>query len=704
MSFISRPVVATLLAIIAPGLAWAQGPQAAPSPTPAPPTYAETIQVTATRIPEDVDDVPDSVQVVTAQELRDRGATDLKSALALLAGIDIAPGGDAGPASSVPEFWGLKEFDAFLLVVDGVPWGGAFNPALGTLNLNDVERIEVQRGPAPVMYGATSFVGVIQVVRRAPGAKGGQVTGTGGSYGSGGGSLSFGLPTGAGFSSSVSGDFDRQGFKDDRTSFKKGHVLWRNLRSLSNGSFRFDVDATWLRQEPQSPTPRTGAILTPLVPIDSNQNPAGSFQDENRYFFNLGYDRTLSFAQWASTASYTRSNQDVFRGFLLDVSAEDPNANGFREKINVDDFYFDTHLAWTSAPDWKAVTGVDYLYGNGEASGGDFDYFVNLDGSNPPVSAELPPAADIHVSDKRKFFGLYAQGEWLPYPTVRIEAGARLNVTKESRQTSTLELESGELDAGQDERDTTRLGGSLGLTWTAYEQGTDTVRAFANWRNTFKPSAVDFGLDSEPEILKPETSNSFEGGVKSELLGRALRLELAAFLMDFNNLVISQEIDGLPALANAGQARLKGVELSADWRVASQLVARGSYSYHDARFRDYLTEFDGVPTQLSGKRLEMSPHGLAALALTWSPDEGVFGSAEMSYVGSRFLNKRNTALADHYATLAALLGYRHGHYEVRVAGRNLTDRRDPVAESELGEAQYYRLYPRRFDVSASVRF
>jgi hypothetical protein len=36
--------------------------------------------------------------------------------------------------------------------------------------------------------------------------------------------------------------------------------------------------------------------------------------------------------------------------------------------------------------------------------------------------------------------------------------------------------------------------------------------------------------------------------------------------------------------------------------------------------------------------------------------------------------------------------------------RNLTDRRDPVAESELGEAQYYRLYPRRFDVSASVHF
>ena len=57
-----------------------------------------------------------------------------------LSGVDIAPGGDRVPASAVPEFWGLKEFDAFLLVVDDMPWGGTFNPALTTIDLNDVER------------------------------------------------------------------------------------------------------------------------------------------------------------------------------------------------------------------------------------------------------------------------------------------------------------------------------------------------------------------------------------------------------------------------------------------------------------------------------------------------------------------------------------------------------------------------------------
>jgi len=73
-------------------------------------------------------------------------------------------------------------------------------------------------------------------------------------------------------------------------------------------------------------------------------------------------------------------------------------------------------------------------------------------------------------------------------------------------------------------------------------------------------------------------------------------------------------------------------------------------------------------------------------------------------VGSRYLNKRNTALAGSYFTWAASLGWRAARWEARATGRNLSNRRDPVAESELGDAQYYLLPHRRFDVSATVHF
>src|ERR1700716_1781900 len=152
------------------------------------------VQITATRVSEAIDSVPVSLTVIHGEDLRRLGASDLRTALATVAGVDASPGGDTGPAGSVPSLRGLHEFDAFLLVVDGVPWGGAFNPAVPTLDLNDVERIEIMKGAAPVMFGATSFVGVIHVIRYPAGDSANELSVAGGSRSSSAGSLSTALP------------------------------------------------------------------------------------------------------------------------------------------------------------------------------------------------------------------------------------------------------------------------------------------------------------------------------------------------------------------------------------------------------------------------------------------------------------------------------------------------------------------------------
>jgi outer membrane receptor protein involved in Fe transport len=136
---------AVLATAVLPCPARAQSPPATSPAQPAVPQIAEQVEVVATKVAEPVDEVPAAIEVLSGDELRARGVTDLRTALAFATGVDVAPGGDGGPASAVPEFWGLKEFDAFLLVVDNVPWGGAFNPALATLSLEDVERIEARR-------------------------------------------------------------------------------------------------------------------------------------------------------------------------------------------------------------------------------------------------------------------------------------------------------------------------------------------------------------------------------------------------------------------------------------------------------------------------------------------------------------------------------------------------------------------------------
>src|SRR5262245_48743007 len=86
---------------VAPAIA--QEPAAPPDATePAAASLSETIQVVASKDPEPVLPQAASISVVSGDELRARGIDDLGGALALVAGVAIAPGGDGGPASSVP--------------------------------------------------------------------------------------------------------------------------------------------------------------------------------------------------------------------------------------------------------------------------------------------------------------------------------------------------------------------------------------------------------------------------------------------------------------------------------------------------------------------------------------------------------------------------------------------------------------------------
>lgn len=652
----------------------------------------ETIEVTADKVAEDVMAVPAHVTVIDGDELRARNAVDLQSALALTAGVSIAPGGDGGPAGSVPEMWGLREFDAFLLVVDGVPWGGAFNPDLPTLDLTEVDRIEVIRGSSPVMYGATSFVGVIHVIHREPGSPGSARV-SGGSYGSASASASVPLSQSDDFRSSILVNGDRKRFRDDDTGFDRLHALYRASGKAASGTWRFDTDLTALRQDPNSPHVREGSVLTSITPVDANYNPANAHIDQNRFHIVGGFDGHLAGSPWTSTLAISRSTFDIKRGFLVETSDIDPNAFGFTQDRNVTDVYLDSHLVRNVSPSLRIVAGFDHLYGNGHATSATFDYFAPIAGGRGEKGSEVA-AEEFDARTKRNFSGLYASTQWTVSPQLLVDVGLRLNHTKESRDNN------GPDGPEQGSRSFTKLSGSIGADYTLFKSAHDSTALFADYRNTFKPAAIDFGPEAEVEILKPETAQSYEIGVKGRKGDGRLEWTASLFQMDFRNLVTAATVDDTPVLENAGRERFKGGEIELEYSWQPDLRAQFGYSYHDVRFRDFVQEFDpGVPTQLAGKRLEMSPYNLVDVGILYAPASGFNANALFNYVGKRWLNKRNTAPASAYTTWSAGIGYRMKKSEVRLDGRNLDNKRAPVAESELGDAQYYLLPARSIEVS-----
>ena len=653
----------------------------------------DAIVVTATRIPEPVDRIPADLSVVSGTEMAARGATDMAGVLSLVPGVEAPAGGDAGPSSAVPSFWGLHEFDAFLLVVDGVPWGGAFNPAITTLDLTGTERVEVLKGAAPVMYGATSFVGVVQVLHYPAGEAADEADLAYGTYGSVRGSASVALPQLGSYRQSLAVDGQSLGFSDPREGVSNGHALYRGAMPWGDGTLSLDADLSVVRDTPPSPVLRAGTSLTALTPVDANFNPADAAIDENKYHLALGYSLPTRWGTWDTLASFAYSNVTDRRGFLhpdLSGTADTQNQRRF-----IDDGYADSHLTVPWAADSTVIFGADLLYGLGRQTtlNSNGAYTVPLDGAVlPPPTSALPVNEVGTLQDKRLFAGQYAQADWKPAGAWDVIAGVRLNEAYEHKDSSDLVLmPAPQLAAETVGKTIIRPTETFGLSDRLWADGRDELVAYADYRNAFKPAAIDFGPDYTPDLLRPETAKSYEAGLKGAAAGGRFTYQAELFWLDFDNLVVATSAG---SLANAAGERLKGIEADIRYQLRPDFSVAANGSYHDARFTQYLF-FDGnANVDVAGRQLTLSPHVLTSLGLLYTPDRGLSANIVARYVGRRFLDEENTAPVGGYTTVDANVGYRIGRTQVTLEGTNLTDQRPPVSASEFGSQSFYLLTSR----------
>lgn len=662
----------------------------------------DAVVVTATRFPESADRIPADITLVSGQEASARGAKDMASVLSLVAGVEAPPGGDAGPSSAVPSFWGLHEFDAFLLVVDGVPWGGAFNPGITTLDFTNTQRVEVLKGAAPVMYGATSFVGVVHVIHHPAGEADDVADLAYGTYGSLRGSVSAVLPELGNYRQSIAIDGERLGFADSREAVVDEHALYRGALTVGAGTLTIDANLSFVRDAPPSPVLRTGTGLTAVTPLNANFNPADAAINENKFQLALGYSLPTAWGNWETKASFAYSTVTDRRAFLhpdLSGTADTQNQSRY-----IEDGYLDTHLAAQPKDNIDVVVGADLLIGLGRQTtlNGNGDYTVPLDGSVlPPPISSLPVNEIGTLNDKRIFAGQYALVDWKPDGKWDLMAGVRLNEAYEHKNSSDLDLTAPPIDAETDHRTDVRPTVTLGASYRLWADGKDQLVAYADFRDAFKPAAIDFGPDFTPDILKPETAKSYEGGLKGAAAGGLFSYQLELFWLDFKDLVVATDSG---ALANAAGERLKGIEAETRFQLTHDLAFMASASYHDARFSQYLF-FDGTDNvNVGGRQLTLSPHVLAAAGLLYTPDRGFSATAVARYVGRRFLDEENTAAVGGYTTLDATLGYRFDRFDVTLQGFNLTNQRPPVTSSEFGSESFYLLPARMLWVRAAYHW
>ena len=423
------------------GAARAQSASPTPQPTPAtPPTVNETVVVSATQGPEPELEIPGEATVVTGEQLRERGVTNLADGIQDVMGVDTGMGSDNGPRQPNVGIWGLKEFDALLFMVDGVPVGGPFLPQLAQIDINDVDRIEIVKGPQGTLYGASAFAGMVQVFTRS-GQAGTYVSLAGGSFNEGRVTASSTIPIGNA-KLRVFGDFDKltDGWQPN-TDYKDARGGFRLDVPIGNGGNFFASYQMFLNQQgfgsPLPVDPPTGTVIPGFQP-DNNYEFLGARIDHRVYALTLGANIPLNrTTMLTNTLGLTKDDATIAQSFLDSVSEVNPNlatSNGYNIKPNENDLYDDLHVVtnFQAAGTHRLVGGAAITTGRIESSGSNFSFDFQIEPVIVPNLADIPRTGLQTLKDDRTFVGLYVNDQWTPVSFLTISGGARYDITSET--------------------------------------------------------------------------------------------------------------------------------------------------------------------------------------------------------------------------------------------------------------------------------
>jgi len=537
----------------------------------------QTVVVSATRHAMALIDAPASIDVVTREQIDARGADNLFEALRGETGISIQ-----GRPISGRKAINLRGMDSrhTLVLVDGKRIGasdgviGHSDYQYDWIASDDIERIEVIRGPMSVLYGAEALGGVVNIITRAPGTDrwrlGVRGEGSKASGGRGGdgerASISADGPLGGGLRLAVAASDVRRQSVANVDDAGVSDLEGRHKRDAS-------LRAHW------TPVAGQELILEHQVGDEIRWADARERSGRKRYFVSeTPLARTHSALAWTINGSDALDLRGQLRAYRSTLDATNVRSNGVTalRPNRLDDSVFEGQVSLTPATGQVATAGFELRR----------ESLRNL--GLPGGEGE----ADHHA--------LYGQYE--------IELTRKLTLTTGLRYDHHSRF-------GQEWSPRAYLVWQAAPGWTVkggYGHGFKAP--------TLKQISPDYAEDEGPytyhgnAALKPETNDAFE--VALGWNSPAAGVQLTLFRNQVDQL-ITQELTGVVAgrnqylFVNTDHATLQGVEAALAWRPLRGLTLGASWQYLDAT-DDSGQRLDKRPRQMLGVHADWSQGGLTA--------------------------------------------------------------------------------------------
>lgn len=663
----------------------ASGPQGSNAPIPG------EIIVTAQKRSESVQRVAASITAISGDALADRAVGSPAQLAGQIPGLEA---GEYGPTMqfairgvSLDIKTGAGE-PSVALHVDGVYLA---RPTMPFIDFEDVERVEVLRGPQGTLYGRNATGGAINFISAEPTNElEGYVTVGAGSFNRLFTRGSINLPLADGKAAlRLTGSYDeddgyaRNLTNNERLEGRKRTYVHGALRLQPAETLQLDLGAYYIREVIKGPVQYNmyqGPFFEMVFPDETvlyTNEPWKVYENEDA--LNNSWRRLLLFTG--------RVSWDISDSFTLRSITGYADSN-FATQFSADG----TTLAYTPV-------GTIPQFGLDRGDSNTFSQELNLAGSAGPVDfiaglyyfhehfrpyvpinfpsglpGALPPGASfLGIADeKTESYAAFTDVTAHLSDRFRVVGGVRIS------------------------RDRKNYVQSFGVQFAEYPNGTgpgfacEKLAQKASWSSVSPKAGVQFDVTRSAMLygqyqrgskagqfnltvcenkVNPEVVDSFEIGMKSRWLDNRLTVNLAAFRYDYKDLQVDRQIPGVPPtsiLDNAATAKVEGVEFETLLLPSDDISINVGITYLNSRYGRYLP---GDGNDHSGNRLNRAPRWTVKSGAEWRvPLSGFFsrftirGELNMSdrvYFepsNNLLMSQRSTIIGNAYATLDSDLG------------------------------------------------
>lgn len=582
------------------------------------------VVVTAQKRTERLQDVPLAVSAISAETLSQRQINDTSALVQAVPSLTYTQGNNVSNSTFRVRGVGTTLFNqgsesSVSTVIDGIVLA---RQAQGFIDLADLERVEVLRGPQGTLFGKNATAGVISVVTARPtssltaraeatiaeldeyrikGTVSGPLTDT----------LGFRV---SGFYNDVGGHITNVANGRDQNGFEswglRGKLDWDatpGLNLLATVDYRHTNANCCQPQYVKVTTPLLVQLLLPVVASRHNREVSidvPSFNNTRQLLasleanLDLGNHTLTSLTAWQD---FDFDNNVDVDGLNTPSPIFVPYSNG-RGILNggpagVQQFSQELRLTSPQTGPFTYVAGLYYL--DLDVTRGFKRRLGNCvtGGANGPAVFGQPCAVPTYTStfhsaeSKTEQYAAFGQAELKLYGGLSAIAGARLQRERVAYEANRpgLPLVAGDTaqmgaSAGSGSTRDTDLSGKLGVQYRVSRD----AQAYVTWTRGYKGAAYDIEVTANfanQRPVRPETVKAWEAGLKLDLFDRRLSLDTAAFYADYSDLQVQAAytdpltgiVSSIPT--NAGSAVTKGVEVELAARPARGLTLNGGVTY-----------------------------------------------------------------------------------------------------------------------------